>query len=151
MATQAQRIEAFIREVEIRILNQNNPLLDANGNRVNDFKVLYGRVWVDNNILTLQSIHPSSSGMQISFSLDQVCYSRQILINGYRSGNPIFIAILNGNYFSGAEKHNLIKTLGHPTQYLNVFGLRGIPNPIPDETFIDILFDNDNKLRSYFY
>jgi hypothetical protein len=150
MATQLQRIESFIREVEIRILNQNNPLLDANGNLVNDFKVLYGRVWVDNGVLTLQSVHTSSSGMQISFPVDKVCYSRQNLINGYRSGSPIFIAILNESYFSDAEKHNLIKTLGHPTQYLNVIGLRGIPNPIVDVNIMDILLNNDNKLRSYF-
>ena len=153
MATQVQRIEAFIREVEIRILNQNNPLLDANGNRVNDFKILHGRVSVDADVLTLQSVHPSSSGIQIAFPLDKVCYSRQNLINGYRSGVSIFIAILNENYFSNAEKHNLVKSLGHPTQYLQVVGRRGIPNPYdtdPSEGFLEI-FDDDNKLRSYFF
>jgi hypothetical protein len=153
MATQVQRIEAFIREVEIRILNQNHPLLDANGSHVNDFKVLHGRVSVDNNVITLQSVHPSSSGIQIAFPLDKVCYSRQNLINGYRSGSSIFIAILNEAYFSDSENHNLVKSLGHPTQYLQVVGRRGIPNPNPnlDPTIMDTLLDTDNILKTYFF
>jgi hypothetical protein len=123
-----------------------NVIQDKNGNIVRSFKVLYGIVKVEGDFVQLTSVYPISDGMSILFGVDRIfCYcdptdrikvketpfgdfyeidGNYLVDRSYPvpytqnvgNGKAIYIAV-NTNPFQEAENHNLIKTLGHPTNY----------------------------------
>lgn len=95
-------IEEFITEAEKHLGNQN-------------FKVLYGKVKVEADLLELESAYPISEGMKVLFASGTVLYPKNI----QTSKNAIFIAIDSKGLLE-AERHDFVKSLGHPTTYREI-------------------------------
>jgi hypothetical protein len=105
--------EKFITEVEEHLVNDK--VEDRNGNVVTDFKVLYGKIKVEGDLLELESVYPISEGMKVLFASRRVLYPKNI----QTSIAPIFIAIDSEGLLQ-AEQHDFVKSLGHPTTYREI-------------------------------
>jgi hypothetical protein len=115
----------FIRVVEKHL--ENNEEKDKDGNIVRNFKVLFGKIKVMGESLQLTSVFPVSEGMSVLFAEDRVIYYEKQLLQDANnpalliSKDAIYIAV-NTNTFNEAEKHDFIKTLGHPLDFIQKGG-----------------------------
>jgi hypothetical protein len=103
----------FIADVEKHLANSN--VVDTNGNVITNFKVLYGKIKVDRDLLEIESVYPISEGMKVLIASRRVLYPENI----QTSKEAIFIAIDSKGLLQ-AEEHDFVKSLGHPTTYREI-------------------------------